>query len=155
MTTPATPARRGVLVVGSVTADLTTFSDRLPVPGETIIGREFTLVLGGKGANQVVAAGLAGVPASMVACVGQDGFGELTTEEWFGFHAPARTPASVVAAANAAINAALKDKSVIDGLGVVGLIAQGSTPDEMARSQAAELARWAPLVKRIGFTADS
>ena len=72
MTTPATPARRGVLVVGSVTADLTTFSDRLPVPGETIIGREFTLVLGGKGANQVVAAGLAGAPASMVACVGQD-----------------------------------------------------------------------------------
>ena len=59
MTTPATPARRGVLVVGSVTADLTTFSDRLPVPGETIIGREFTLVLGGKGANQAVAAGLA------------------------------------------------------------------------------------------------
>lgn len=80
MTTPATPARRGVLVVGSVTADLTTFSDRLPVPGETIIGREFTLVLGGKGANQVVAAGLAGAPASMVACVGQDGFGELTTD---------------------------------------------------------------------------
>ena len=80
MTTPATPARRGVLVVGSVTAHLTTFSDRLPVPGETIIGREFTLVLGGKGANQVVAAGLAGAPASMVACVGQDGFGELTTD---------------------------------------------------------------------------
>lgn len=73
-------ARQGVLVVGSVTVDLTTFSDRLPVPGETIIGRDFTLVLGGKGANQVVAAGLAGAPASMVACVGRDTFGDLATE---------------------------------------------------------------------------
>ena len=90
-----------------------------------------------------------------VATFAEQGFGDLTTEEWFGFHAPARTPAAVVAAANAAINAALRDKSVIDGLAVVGLPAQGSTPDEMARSQAAELARWAPLVKRIGFTADS
>lgn len=83
MITPGTPlasARRGVLVVGSVNIDLTTFSDRLPMPGETIAGREFTLVLGGKGANQVVAAGRAGAPASMVGCVGQDGFGELATE---------------------------------------------------------------------------
>lgn len=67
-------------MVGSVTIDLTTFSERLPVPGETIIGRDFTLVLGGKGANQVVAAGLSGAPASMVACVGKDGFGDLATQ---------------------------------------------------------------------------
>jgi hypothetical protein len=44
---------------------------------------------------------------------------------------------------------------VIDGLGVVGLIAQGSTPEEQLRSQRAEFERWEPLVKRIGFTADS
>ncbi len=83
MTTPATSptkTHRGVLVVGSVNVDLTTFSDRLPAPGETITGREFTVVLGGKGANQVVAAGLAGAPASMVGCVGRDEFGELATE---------------------------------------------------------------------------
>jgi hypothetical protein len=48
-----------------------------------------------------------------------------------------------------------RDKAVIDGIGVVGLIPQGSTIDEMARSQCAELERWGPLVKRIGFTADS
>ncbi len=34
-------------------------------------------------------------------------------------------------------------------------LAQGSTADEMARSQRAEFERWGPLVKRIGFTADS
>lgn len=93
--------------------------------------------------------------ATDVATFAEQGFAELTTEEWFGFYAPARTPAAMVATANAAINAALKDKSVIDGLAVVGLLAQGSTQDEMLRSQRAEFERWGPLVKRIGFTADS
>jgi tripartite-type tricarboxylate transporter receptor subunit TctC len=93
--------------------------------------------------------------ATDVATFAEQGFGELTTEEWFGFYAPAKTPAAVVAAANAAINAALRDKSVIDGLGVVGLLAQGSTPEEMARSARAENERWGPLVKRVGFTAES
>ncbi len=85
----------------------------------------------------------------------EQGFGELTTEEWFGFYAPARTPSAAVASANAAIQQALKDKALVDGLAVVGLLARGSTPDEMARSQRAEFERWGPLVKRIGFTADS
>jgi tripartite-type tricarboxylate transporter receptor subunit TctC len=85
----------------------------------------------------------------------EQGFPELTVEEWFGFYAPARTPASVVAAANTAINNALNDKALVDGLGVVGLIAQGSTVEEMTRSQKAEFDRWGPLVKKVGFTAES
>jgi ribokinase len=70
----------GVLVVGSATADLTTFSDRLPKPGETILGDDFTLVLGGKGANQAVAAALAGAPVRMVACIGTDLFAGMVAE---------------------------------------------------------------------------
>lgn len=93
--------------------------------------------------------------ASDVPTFAEQGFGELTTEEWFGFYAPAKTPSNVLVAANAAINASLKDKGLIDGLAIVGLLAQGSTIDEMARSQRAEFERWGPLVKRIGFTADS
>jgi len=85
----------------------------------------------------------------------EQGFPEFTVEEWFGFYAPAGSPAAVLKAANTAINAALQDKALIDGLGVVGLIARGSTPEEMARSQRAEFERWGPLVKQIGFTADS
>jgi len=85
----------------------------------------------------------------------ESGFPELTVEEWFGFYAPAKTPPAILAAANAAINAAVKDKSVIDSLAVVGLIAQGSTAEEMAKSQKAEFDRWGPLVKKIGFTAES
>ncbi len=90
-----------------------------------------------------------------VATFAEQGFPELTTEEWFGFYAPAKTPANIVAAANAAINAALKEKSVIDSLAVTGLIAQGSTQEEQARSQRAEFERWGPLVKKIGFSAES
>lgn len=72
--------RAGVLVVGSITADVTTFSSRLPRPGETFLGDAFTLVLGGKGANQAVAAGRAGADAQMVGCVGDDLFRDLVRE---------------------------------------------------------------------------
>ena len=61
----------------------------------------------------------------------------------------------VIAAANAAINAALKEKSVIDSLAIVGLMPHGSTPEEQARWQKAEYDTWGPLIKKIGFTADS
>jgi tripartite-type tricarboxylate transporter receptor subunit TctC len=90
-----------------------------------------------------------------VATFAEQGFPELTVDEWFSFYAPAGTPAHVVAAANAAINNALKDKGVIDSLALVGLIAQGSTAAELAASQKQQYDRWGPLIKRIGFTAES
>lgn len=63
-----------VVVVGSITADVTAFGRRLPVPGETVIGESFTLVLGGKGANQALAAARAGASSAMIGCVGDDLF---------------------------------------------------------------------------------
>lgn len=83
------------------------------------------------------------------------GYPDVTSEEWFGFYAPAKTPAATIASANAAITTALKDKSVIDSLALVGLVAHGSTAQEMAADQKAEYDRWGPLVKQIGFTAES
>jgi ribokinase len=66
-----------VVVVGSITADVTAFGGRLPVPGETVIGESFTLVLGGKGANQALAAARAGASATMIGCVGTDLFRDI------------------------------------------------------------------------------
>ncbi len=83
------------------------------------------------------------------------GYPDVTSEEWFGFYAPAKTPPATIAAANAAITKALKDKSVIDALAIVGLVAHGSTPQAMAADQKAEFERWGPLVKQIGFTSES
>lgn len=90
-----------------------------------------------------------------VATFAEQGFPDLVVEEWFGFYAPARTPTSIVSAASAAINAALKDSAMVEALGQIGLVARGSTPEEQAASQAKELERWGPLIKRIGFTAES
>jgi tripartite-type tricarboxylate transporter receptor subunit TctC len=90
-----------------------------------------------------------------VATYAEQGFPELTTEEWFGLYAPARTPANVVVNANAAINQAIRDRTVIDSLAIMGLVAQGSTPAEMEKSLRDETLRWGPLVKKVGFTAES
>ncbi len=76
---PAQVEAGTVVVIGSITVDMTTFSHRLPSPGETILGEEFTLVLGGKGANQAIAASRAGASAQMVACIGDDAFAELVS----------------------------------------------------------------------------
>lgn len=70
----------GVVVVGSVTADVTAFSSRLPEPGETVLGNDVTLVLGGKGANQAVSAAHFGSPTWFVGCVGDDSFADLTRD---------------------------------------------------------------------------
>jgi len=75
---PLTPG--GVVVVGSITADVTAFSERLPTQGETVLGTAVTLVLGGKGANQGVAAARAGAHTFLVGCVGNDAFGSLATQ---------------------------------------------------------------------------
>lgn len=76
--TAMSPRPGGVLVVGSISADLTSFSQRLPDPGETVLGDDFSLVLGGKGANQAVASALAGADTRIVGCVGEDLFQQLT-----------------------------------------------------------------------------
>lgn len=76
-----TAERAGVLVVGSVSADLTAFSSRAPEPGETLRGVSFSLALGGKGANQAVAAARAGATTALIACVGDDTFGAMVVRE--------------------------------------------------------------------------
>lgn len=85
----------------------------------------------------------------------EQGFPDLVVEEWFGFYAPAKTPASVIANANAAIVAALKDKNVVDSLAIQGLVPVGSSPEAMVKDMKAQYDRWGPIVKRIGFTAES
>jgi ribokinase len=74
-------ARDGVLVIGSINADVTAFADRLPEPGQTVRGRDVSVALGGKGANQALAAARYGEHAQLLGCVGTDTFADLTLDE--------------------------------------------------------------------------
>jgi len=64
-----------ILVIGSLNADLVVRTPRFPAPGETISGEDLSIIPGGKGANQAVAAARQGVTVAMVGRVGNDSFG--------------------------------------------------------------------------------
>ncbi|MDQ3255696.1 MAG: PfkB family carbohydrate kinase, partial [Acidobacteriota bacterium] len=66
-----------IVVVGSLNADFVLGVERFPAPGETIVGREFAVIPGGKGANQAYAAARLGGRVSMVGQVGGDVHAEL------------------------------------------------------------------------------
>ncbi|MFF8957096.1 ribokinase [Streptomyces sp. NPDC014894] len=66
-----------VVVLGSTNMDLVTRVAAAPGRGETVTGREFRTVPGGKGANQALAASRAGGDVSMIGAVGSDDFGAL------------------------------------------------------------------------------
>lgn len=65
-----------ILVVGSSNTDMIIKMDRIPKPGETVLGGEFASAAGGKGANQAVGAARAGGSVTFIARVGKDMFGE-------------------------------------------------------------------------------
>lgn len=71
-----------VTVVGSYNHGLTVSTPRIPVPGETVLGRDFAEGVGGKGSNQAVAAARLGADASFVGCVGTDRFADDAFSLW-------------------------------------------------------------------------
>jgi ribokinase len=64
-----------VVVVGSINIDLVVNAERIPAKGETVLGKEFRIHPGGKGANQAVAVGRLGYPVRMIGRLGDDSFG--------------------------------------------------------------------------------
>ena len=74
--------KQKILVIGSCNTDMVVSMERLPLPGETLIGGEFFMNPGGKGANQAVAAARLGGEVSFVAKVGGDSFGQGALERY-------------------------------------------------------------------------
>lgn len=64
-----------VLVIGSSNTDLVIRTNKLPTPGETVLGGTFFTAAGGKGANQAVAAARSGAQVTFIARIGSDDFG--------------------------------------------------------------------------------
>ncbi len=75
-----TALNRKIVVIGSSNTDMVIRSPRMPRPGETVLGGEFMMNPGGKGANQAVAAARLGGEVTFIAKVGDDVFGKQTLE---------------------------------------------------------------------------
>lgn len=71
-----------ILVVGSSNTDMVIKADKLPLPGETVLGGAFFMNPGGKGANQAVAAARLGGKVTLVAKVGEDIFGQQALQQF-------------------------------------------------------------------------
>lgn len=69
-----------IVVIGSCNTDMVVKSDRLPVPGETVLGGAFMMNPGGKGANQAVAVARLGGNATFITKTGNDLFGKQSIE---------------------------------------------------------------------------
>jgi fructose-1-phosphate kinase PfkB-like protein len=65
-----------IVVVGSTNMDLTAHVPRLPEKGETILGGELSVALGGKGANQAVAAARLGADVMFITALGKGAYGQ-------------------------------------------------------------------------------
>lgn len=158
-----------VLVLGSVNRDITVVVEDFPQPGETVMGSSVAYGLGGKGANQAVAAALTGVPTGFLGALGQDQTGDSLAQELAerGVRTEAlhRVPGAasgtahitvdsrgensiaVVAGANAAVDAAFVHRATAAGLpGARVVVTQGEVPVEGIEAVAQALqgcrARW-------------
>ena len=85
----------------------------------------------------------------------EQGFKDMVYGEWFGFFMPAGAKPEVVQRANAALRVALADRETVEGLELMGLESKSSTPAELAALLKADTERWGPILRSIGFTADS
>ncbi len=69
-----------ILVLGSINIDITSYGARLPAPGETVHAESYAIALGGKGANQAVAAARLGAEVKLAGPIGADAFGQMARD---------------------------------------------------------------------------
>ena len=80
----------------------------------------------------------------------ESGF-DLSGNGWFGFYAPAKTPAATIEKLSAIIREAAQSKDLKDRIWSLGMVATGTTPAELADLQKKEAAVWGPIVEASGF----
>jgi ribokinase len=69
-----------MIVLGSANMDIVVRTCRAPSAGETVLGQDYALYTGGKGANQAVAARRAGAEVVFLGCIGRDAYGDRLVE---------------------------------------------------------------------------
>lgn len=84
----------------------------------------------------------------------EQGYKDMAHNEWFAFFLPAKAAPELVNRLNEHLRKALAAPEVVDALGTFGLEAMSSTPAELSALLKSDLAKWAPIVKRVGFSAE-
>lgn len=79
-----------IVVIGSCNTDMVITTDQLPKPGETVLGKNFKMFSGGKGANQAVAAARMGGHVTFITKTGNDLFGRQNMEQYGKEHIDTR-----------------------------------------------------------------
>jgi len=138
---PIAAEPRPIVVVGSSNMDLVVKTDRIPTLGETILGGDFLMVPGGKGANQAVAAAKLGASVHLVARLGDDLFGRQSLAN---FQKEGVDTRYVALAADVASGVALITVDA-DGNNVI-VVAPGAN----SRLSAADVERAAAEIRRAG-----
>src|SRR5271165_101733 len=126
-----------IVVVGSLNMDFVISVDRLPMPGETILGRDFRTVPGGKGGNQAFAAAkLArdGIAVRMIGRVGADSFGAALKANLTGVDVSAVIETASVATGVACIHV---DKAGQNSITVAPGANARLSPEDIASQRAA------------------
>ena len=100
-----------ITVFGSINIDVTAYAERIPAIGETLHGTAYKTGLGGKGANQAVAAARLGVDTAFVGRVGGDGFADEAAKQVAGYGVDA--------------SLLLRDRDAATGIAVIGVDAKG------------------------------
>ena len=86
-----------------------------------------------------------------VPTMGQAGFKDFVVEQWQALYAPAGTPAAVVQKLNAEVVRHLKEPEIAAMSDKLGVTLVGSTPQQLADTQKADLAKWAKVIKDAGI----
>lgn len=142
--TPGAPDRQGreVLVIGSLNMDLTVHVDALPAPGATVLGHGLRTSPGGKGANQAMAASLAGAPTRILGRLGRDAYAQALRDS--------------LAQGGVATDALIEDPEAPTGVALITVEASGQNtivvaPGANGRLTPADVEAAAPWFERAGI----
>jgi tripartite-type tricarboxylate transporter receptor subunit TctC len=89
--------------------------------------------------------------APEIPTVAESGVPRYEDTSWYALYVPANTPADIVKKMSADSIAMLSDPAVKQKFVPLGILAASSTPDELAAKNAADFARWAPIIKEAGI----
>ncbi|HTV26446.1 MAG TPA: tripartite tricarboxylate transporter substrate binding protein [Xanthobacteraceae bacterium] len=83
--------------------------------------------------------------------VAESGVPGYDVASWYGIYVPAKTPPEIISKINGDMIAMLRDPAVAEKFKVLGVLAQGSTPAELAAKNQADAALWAPIIKEANI----